>query len=233
MCHWPQTLNLPVHSKRQYHSNVCDDAHECMPFQTNTPNGHKMVTIYWSGALAGEYTHNDIPFHRVLWYTPNSTKKNCIMYNDIHLNNIIWHLTDWGRVTHIWVSKVTIFCSDNGLVGLVGAWLAPSHYLNQCWYIVNSNCRNKRQWKFNRNLNIFIKEMHLEMSSAKRRPFSLGLNVLTFRWGKWKCLPLFALDFKIYLNQLRWRQSWDNKMCENKRMWYGVPIWRIIPLGDI
>ena len=26
---------------------------------------------------------------------------------------------------------------------------APSHYLNQCWNIVNSNLRNKLQWNFN------------------------------------------------------------------------------------
>ena len=25
----------------------------------------------------------------------------------------------------------------------------PSHYLNQCWYIVNLNLTNKLQWKFN------------------------------------------------------------------------------------
>ena len=41
------------------------------------------------------------------------------------------------------------------------AWSAPSHYLNQCWYIVNSNLGNTLQhvqWNFNRNYNIFIQE---------------------------------------------------------------------------
>ena len=54
--------------------------------------------------------------------------------------------THWGRVTHICVSKLIIN----------GSWTAPSHDLNQCWNTVNWIRRNKLQWKFNRNSNIFI-----------------------------------------------------------------------------
>ena len=36
------------------------------------------------------------------------------------------------------------------------AYSAPSHYLNQCWFIVNWNLRNKLQWNFNENTKIFI-----------------------------------------------------------------------------
>ena len=39
---------------------------------------------------------------------------------------------------------------------------APSHYLNQCWIIVNWTLRNKLQWNFDWNSNIFIKENALE-----------------------------------------------------------------------
>ena len=35
------------------------------------------------------------------------------------------------------------------------AWPAPSHYLNQCWNIVNWARGNKLQWYLNRNLYIF------------------------------------------------------------------------------
>ena len=35
-------------------------------------------------------------------------------------------------------------------------WLAPSHYLNQRWNIVNLAIGNKLQWNFNRNQYIFI-----------------------------------------------------------------------------
>ena len=39
---------------------------------------------------------------------------------------------------------------------------APSHYLTQCWNIVNWNLRNKLQQNFNRNWNIFIKKNAFE-----------------------------------------------------------------------
>ena len=42
------------------------------------------------------------------------------------------------------------------------AWSAPSHYLNQCWSIVNRTLRNKHQWNFNRNSSTFIQENALE-----------------------------------------------------------------------
>ena len=58
------------------------------------------------------------------------------------------------------------------------AWSAQNHYQNQCWNIVNKTLRNKLQWFFCRNSNIFIQENAFEMSSAKRRPFCLGLNEL-------------------------------------------------------
>ena len=40
--------------------------------------------------------------------------------------------------------------------------MAPNHYLNQWWNIVNWTLRNKLQWNFNRNSNIFIQENALE-----------------------------------------------------------------------
>ena len=58
-------------------------------------------------------------------------------------------------MTHICVSKFTIIGSDNG-------WLAPSHYLSQCWNIINWTLRNKRQWNPNQNLYIFIQENGFE-----------------------------------------------------------------------
>ena len=77
-------------------------------------------------------------------------------------------LTHWGRVTHICVSKLAIIDSDN-------AWSAPSHYLNQCWNIVNWSLGNKNQWNFNRNSYIFIQQNPFEtvvwkMASILSRP---------------------------------------------------------------
>ena len=61
-------------------------------------------------------------------------------------------LSHWGRVTYICVGNLTIIASDNGS--------SPSHYLNQCWIIVDWALRKKVQWKNNQNSFIFIKEMH-------------------------------------------------------------------------
>ena len=49
----------------------------------------------------------------------------------------------------------------------VTAWTAPSHYLNQCCDIVNWTLRNKLQWNFNWNSNIFIQENALENGVCK------------------------------------------------------------------
>ena len=38
----------------------------------------------------------------------------------------------------------------------------PSHYLNQCWDIVNWTLRNMLQWNLNRNSNMFIEEYAFE-----------------------------------------------------------------------
>ena len=39
-------------------------------------------------------------------------------------------------------------------------FVALNHYLNQYWNVVNCNLRNKLQWIFNRNLNIFHSRTH-------------------------------------------------------------------------
>ena len=79
--------------------------------------------------------------------------------NLINEQRYTFAVTHWGRKTHICVTKLTSIGSDNGLPP---SWTAPSHYLNQCWNIVNWSLRNKLQWKFNRNSNIFIHENAIE-----------------------------------------------------------------------
>ena len=54
----------------------------------------------------------------------------------------------------------TIIGSDNGLS--VVTWMAPSHYLNECWSIVNWTLGNKLHWNLNRNFYIFIQENAFE-----------------------------------------------------------------------
>ena len=64
-------------------------------------------------------------------------------------------LTHWGRATHICVGKLTIIGSDNGL--------SPGRSQAIIWtnagiLLIGPLVRNKLQWNFNRNSNIFIQE---------------------------------------------------------------------------
>ena len=52
------------------------------------------------------------------------------------------------------------FNSSSSCAGYMCQWtgLAPSHYLNQCWLVVNWTPRNKLQWNINQNKKKFIHE---------------------------------------------------------------------------
>ena len=86
----------------------------------------------------------------------------------------IQHLTHRGRVTHICVSKQTIIGSDNGL--------SPGRRRAIIWtnagLLLIANFGTNFSEILSEILTFSFKKMHLKVSSAKRRPFCLGLNVL-------------------------------------------------------
>ena len=84
-------------------------------------------------------------------------------------------LTHWGRVTRICVINLSPHWFRKWLL----AWLAPSHYLNQCWNIVNSKLRTNFYEILSKIHMFSFEKMHLKMSSGKLWPFCLDLNVLT------------------------------------------------------
>ena len=77
------------------------------------------------------------------------------------------------------------------------AWSAPSHYINQCWNVVNWAIRNKLQWNRTRNSYIFIPKNAFEnvvgkMAAILSRPHCANhiACVIAVLW----CLAnLFAL----------------------------------------
>ena len=84
-------------------------------------------------------------------------------------------LTHWGRVTHICVGRPTIIGSDNGL--------SPERRQAIIWtnagiLFIGSLGTNFTEISFEILAFSFTK-MRLKVSSAKRRSFCLGLNVLT------------------------------------------------------
>ena len=88
-------------------------------------------------------------------------------------------LTHWGRVTHICVSDLTRIGSDNGL--------SPGR--RQA--IIRTNVGIMLIGPLGTNFSEMLIEIHtfsfkkmrLKVSSAKRRPFCLGLNDLMMGWG--------------------------------------------------
>ena len=84
-------------------------------------------------------------------------------------------LTHWGQVTHICVSKLSILGSDNGL--------SPGRRQAKIWTKDGILLIGPLGTNFSGILidihTFSFKKMHLKMSSGKRRPFCLGLNVLT------------------------------------------------------
>ena len=119
---------------------------------------------------AGLYTGELNTFCAVKWYQLTKSSK----FNH--------PLTHWGRVTHICVGYITITYSDR-------SWSAPSHYLNQCWYIVNWALKNKLYWNLSRKSHIFIQENAFEIVVSEMASFCFGLNVLT-----WASLMSFRDD---------------------------------------
>ena len=87
-------------------------------------------------------------------------------------------LTQWGRVTHICVGKLTIIGSDNGLspgrrqaIIKTNAGILLIGTLGTNFMDILSEIHT-----------FSFKKMHLKMSSGSWRLFCLGLNVLTAAW---------------------------------------------------
>ena len=72
-------------------------------------------------------------------------------------------LTHWGRVTYIWVSKL----SHHWFRWWLGADQVTSHHLNQLLLIVNWNLQNKIQWNFNQNMMMFAQETAIQTVVCK------------------------------------------------------------------
>ena len=84
-------------------------------------------------------------------------------------------LTFWGRLTDICVSKLTVIGSDNGL--------SPHRRQAIIWTNAGLLLIGPSGMKFSEILieivRVSFKKMRLKGSSAKWRPFCLGLNVLS------------------------------------------------------
>ena len=122
---------------------------------------------------------------------------------------MICALAHWGRVTHIsCVSKLIIIGLDNGL--------SPGRRQAITWTNARKLLIGPIETNFSEILieihTFSLKKMHLKMSSAKCRPFGLGLNVLThcgLLMPLNECFPSFkhGSPLSIMLKK-KWIQIW-------------------------
>ena len=104
-------------------------------------------------------------------------------------------LTHWDRMTHMCVSKLTIIGSDNDL--------SPDRrqaviYINAGLFLIGPLGANFFEILIE-ILTFSLKKMRMKVSSAKRRPFCLGLNVLT---------PWLLMTVRRRRNGLWHQQPW-------------------------
>ena len=70
---------------------------------------------------------------------------------------ILWNRTEAESPIYICVSRKTVLVACS----------APSHYLNQCWLIVNWNSGNKFQWQlYQKNVGFFIQKCRWNVGRA-------------------------------------------------------------------
>ena len=100
-------------------------------------------------------------------------------------------LTHWGRVTHICVSKLNTIASDNGLL--------PDRRQAIIWINAKILLIGPLGTNFSDILigiqTFSFRKMHLKTSSAKRRPFCLGLNVLRSQGSSTCGITLFLPEY--------------------------------------
>ena len=106
------------------------------------------------------------------WWIPGTNGQ--LRGKHFHLTTSSCCITHWGRVAYICVSKLIIIGSDNGL--------SPSRCQAIIWTNAGILLIRILGTNFSEILSeihaFWFKKMHLKMSSAKWRPFCLGLNVL-------------------------------------------------------
>ena len=86
-----------------------------------------------------------------------------------------------------------------------------SHFLNQCWNIVNWTLRTNFRGIWNEIQIFLFQKMHLKMSSAKSRLFYLGLNVMLSEYP----MDSFGLtDLALWRRQPGWCLNVECQWCE-------------------
>ena len=153
---------------------------ELRRWRSSGPSSLMMVLSWYPWLMDIHFTQTHFQSHTSMYVDEILIKikliiiqENCIC--KIYMQEISENcLTHWGRVTHICVSILTIIASDNGLSpGRRQAIIWTNDGILLIWALGTnfSEILNKIH-------SFSFKKMHLKMSSAKGRLFSLSLNEL-------------------------------------------------------
>ena len=113
----------------------------------------------------------------IAWANDDPDQRRIYAEPGLLVSYIMNLLTHWSRVTHICVSKLTIIGSDNGLSP---DWRQAIILTNTGLLLIGPLGTNFSEILI-KILTFSFKKMRLKVSSAKRRSFCLGLNVLMRR----------------------------------------------------
>ena len=123
--------------------------------------------------------------------------------------------TQWGRAMHICVSKRTIIGSDNGL--------SPDRRQAIIWtnaglLLIGPLGTNLSEILI-KILTFSFKKMHLKVSSAKQRPFCVGLNLLNVELFRIFCSSC-CLHPPPTPKWFRWRSEFRIKLSLQVKQWW-------------
>ena len=140
----------------------------------------------------------------------------------ISLGSVIWHHRSWSSLAGIIscmrpTNERRRYIVTSSLIGwahtqndpcqVMACWLlaylVPSHYLNQCWHIVNWILRKKLQWNAYQNSSSFIQEDAFK-NIAKGRPFcaaSMCKQTDGVPYNSWFSLTHWGLDRMAAISQ--------------------------------
>ena len=156
---------------------------------------------------------------RVPHYEPDVCVRCYIGQQYIECLHCNWSLlTHWGRVTHICVGNLTIIGSDNGLSP--GRRQAIS-WTNDGILLIGPLGTNFSEILMEILTFLFTK-MRSKVSSATRRPFCLGLNMLIYPWRYTNCCS----EHRMYLH-LDPKIAHDNWIWVNMHTKYGWECYSI------
>ena len=148
---------------------------DCLPINTF----ELRQKFHWSLFLPMGSIFKESPLAQVMaWCQVNTWTNDDYMLRH-HTASLGHHyLTHWGQMMHTCVRKLTIIGSDNGLSpGLRQAII----WTNARIFLIGHLVTNFKEIS-SRIHSFSFKKIHLKMSSGKRCPFCLSLNVLTVQY---------------------------------------------------